>query len=90
MQGPKWAWADSNNPRVSAEKPQVEGTGGAKCGALPDDSAPRKPVDPDLVKVVAAWADLPPAIRAAIVAMAASFSAGAAHAVGENVGKGAK
>jgi hypothetical protein len=46
---------------------------GAESGALPDDSAPDPtpavPPDPDLAAVVAAWPDLPPAIRAGVLAL---------------------
>lgn len=46
---------------------------GAKCGALSSDSVPNptltKPTDPELAAVVAAWPDLPPAIRAGVLAL---------------------
>lgn len=46
---------------------------GAKCGALSSDSVPNptlaKPDDPELAAVVAAWPDLPPAIRAGVLAL---------------------
>ncbi len=46
---------------------------GAKSGAFGSDSThattPPTPTDPDLAAVVAAWADLPPAIRAGVLAL---------------------
>lgn len=49
-------------------------TGGSKSGNTPPTQAPASPApdahaDPELAVVVAAWADLPPALRAGIVAM---------------------
>jgi len=38
----------------------------AGCGGSP---TPATPADPDLSAVVAAWPDLPPAIRAGVVAL---------------------
>lgn len=68
-------------PPDSSGKPGVGGESGANCGALSGDSAPEPtrapasepapatPTDPDLAAVVAAWSDLPPAIRAGVVAL---------------------
>lgn len=50
----------------STEKARSLQAGGAECGAL---GAPNLPDDPDLRQIADAWADLPPALRAGIVAM---------------------
>jgi hypothetical protein len=54
----------------------VSVSGGAKCGALSGDSDPKPspatPTDPDLAAVIAAWPNVPPAIRAGILAMVKS------------------
>lgn len=46
---------------------------GAECGALSRNSDPKPahaiPADPDLSAVIAAWPNVPPAIRAGILAM---------------------
>ncbi len=51
----------------------VSKSGGSKNGNIAKTFGERtvmaKPTDPDLAAVVAGWADLPPAIRAGIVAM---------------------
>jgi hypothetical protein len=65
-------------------KPLVGDSGGSKTGntgaetpptpvstSTPTPPAPEAPADPELAAVVAAWADLPPAVRAGIVAMVA-------------------
>ncbi len=44
------------------------GGGGPVAHQLPG-VAPEAPADPDLARVVAAWPDLPPAIRAAVLAL---------------------
>jgi hypothetical protein len=60
-------------PRFPSGKSGVEWSGSNKSGntdAQFDDSAGMtNPTDPELAALVAAWADLPPAIRAGIVAM---------------------
>ena len=69
---PGWAGpehpCDSGGNKGGAEK------GGAESGALGSDStlqpAPATPADPELAAVVAAWPDLPPAIRAAVSTLA--------------------
>ena len=51
----------------------VSDSGGSKSGnkegGFGPPTAPPKPTDPELAAVVAAWPDLPPALRAGIVAM---------------------
>jgi hypothetical protein len=42
---------------------------GNKGGGFGPPSPPATPTDPELAAVVAAWSDLPPAVRAGIVAM---------------------
>jgi hypothetical protein len=58
---------------VFPKETQVSGAGGSKSGNKPagsgDPAAPEPPADPDLAAVVAAWPDLPAALRAGIVAM---------------------
>ena len=61
----------------------VSESGGSKSGnnweglGLPTPPAtPPKPTDPELAAVVAAWPDLPPAIRAGIVAMVGASGGG--------------
>ena len=59
--------------RFSPGKTRVSDSGGSKSGNIGTESGPAIPpattTDPDLAAVVAAWADLPPAVRAGIVAM---------------------
>ena len=38
-------------------------------GSIPPATPPAKPADPELAAVIAAWPDLPPALRAGIAAM---------------------
>lgn len=61
------------HPQNPSGKSGVASESGAKCGALPGDSDPKPalatPADPDLSAVVAAWPNVPPAVRAGIVAM---------------------
>lgn len=69
----KWAIQGPNTPPLLAEKPHVAGSGGSNSGNIPAPSggspdAPT-PADPDLSAVVAAWPDLPPAIRAGVLAL---------------------
>jgi len=50
-------------------------TGGSKSGNIGagfDPPTPPEHTDPDLARVVAAWPDLPPAIRAGVVALVAA------------------
>ncbi len=63
-------------PRFPSGKSGVEWSGGNKSG---NTDAPRGdfggvavPTDPELAALIAAWPDLPPAIRAGIVAMVAA------------------
>ncbi|MFN7022265.1 MAG: hypothetical protein ACK4WH_13185 [Phycisphaerales bacterium] len=60
-------------PRFSAEKSGVSESGGSKSGntgaRFGDSAGLTKPTDPELAAVAAAWPDLPPALRAGIVAM---------------------
>lgn len=65
-------WLGPEQPQSPPGNMGVASEGGAQCGALAPNSAPSlTPVsaDPDLAAVIAAWSDLPPAIRAGIVAM---------------------
>lgn len=58
------------HPSNSPEKQGFPAQGGAESGALGGESATnQQPADPDLAAVVSAWANLPAAIRAGIVAM---------------------
>jgi len=59
----------SGNTRVSE-------SGGSKSGNSGPDSGAPMAADPELAAVVAAWPELPPAIRAGILAM---VGAAAAH-----------
>ena len=59
-------------PANSPENRPIAAQGGAKSGALCDDSFP---TDPDLAMVVKRWPDLPEPIRAGIVAMLKAASA---------------
>jgi hypothetical protein len=53
----------AGNPHISSKR-------GTESGTLGDDSAPRPiKADPDLASVIAAWPNLPEAIRTGIVAM---------------------
>ncbi|HLO41740.1 MAG TPA: hypothetical protein VK176_12015 [Phycisphaerales bacterium] len=52
---------------ISAEKIAGTADGGAHCGAMLNQS-PFSILDPDLAQVVAAWRDLPLAIRVGILA----------------------
>lgn len=56
----------AEHPHYSAGKPSILETRGTESGTV-GMSAPQLPAD--LAAVVAAWATLPPAIRAGIVAM---------------------
>ncbi len=59
--------------RFPSENTEVPASGGSKSGNkdAPSGGSPGavKPADPDLARVVAAWATLPPAIKAGIVAL---------------------
>jgi hypothetical protein len=62
--------------RFPEGKPEVSKTGGSKSGnngtgvgPLPTPAMPSMHTDAELAKVVAAWPDLPPAIRAGILAL---------------------
>jgi hypothetical protein len=57
----------SGNAGGSASGGSKSGNNAACSGAERDIEA--VPADPDLAAVVAAWADLPPALRAGILAM---------------------
>lgn len=65
-------------PQYCGGKPRVNAEGGAKCGALLGESAPSgTALDPELARLVAAWIDLSPAIRAGIMAMVDACQGGA-------------
>jgi len=59
-------------PKQAAANPTT--TGGGFDPATPP-AMPTKPADPELAAVVAAWPDLPPALREGIVAMVAATGA---------------
>ena len=79
-------------PRFPKQETASRQTGGAESGALSTDSGPGPgepeklgataagpravPLDPDLARVVAAWATLPQALRAGIVAMVGAGGCG--------------
>lgn len=58
----------------------VSETGGSRNGSKPTEFGGRAgvavSVDPELAAVVAGWADVPPAVRAGIVAMVKAATAG--------------
>lgn len=74
-------WLGPEHPQESSGNSHGPPAGGANCGALPGESGsdparvsapiavPSTPADPDLAAVVAAWPNVPAAIRAGIVAM---------------------
>jgi len=63
--------------QFSSGKTLVSDSGGSKSGnngagfgpPTPPPTPPATPTDPELAAVFAAWADLPPAIRAGVVAL---------------------
>jgi len=61
------------HPRFSAGNTSIPKSGGSKYGNIGAGFAPlipsANPTAPELAAVVAAWPDLPPAVRAGIVAM---------------------
>lgn len=61
------------HPANPAGNTRVPDSGGSKSGNKGDGfgppTPPAKPTDPELAAVVAAWADLPPPIRAGVVAL---------------------
>lgn len=60
-------------PRFPAGVTPVSDSGGSKSGNTGAPSSgspgPAAPADPDLAAVVAAWPDLPPALRAGVLAL---------------------
>jgi hypothetical protein len=62
-----------NTPPKSRENTQTPESGGHKSGhkdaRFGHSPGPATPTESDLAAVVAAWPDLPPAVRAGIVAM---------------------
>ena len=67
--------AGLEHPLTFPSNSPISGSRGIKSGntgadSVPEPSAAMTP-DPDLMAVAAAWASLPPAIRAGIVAMVA-------------------
>jgi len=66
----KWAMRGSNPRPVSTENPPIDQRPGAESGA-PDDATAtiHNPVPSDLRLVIDRWATLPPAIRAAVLAL---------------------
>ena len=59
----------SGNAGVGESGGSKSGNKGAGFGPPTPPATPPKPTDPELAAVVAAWPDLPPAIRAGIAAM---------------------
>ncbi|MFN7375249.1 MAG: hypothetical protein ACK5VC_06635 [bacterium] len=60
-------------PSGNAGVPESRGSKSGNNGGGPGPTTPpAKPADPELAVLVAAWPDLPPAIRAGIVAMVAA------------------
>lgn len=51
---------------VAVSGTAISEEGGAECGALAEDSAPK---DHRLMQIVEAWDDLPESVRVAVVAM---------------------
>jgi hypothetical protein len=65
------------HPPFPSGKPKVDGTGGSKSGNIGAGSGPpTHTTDPELAAVVAAWSDLPRAIRTSIVAMIGASGGG--------------
>lgn len=66
--------AGFEHPPESSGNSRVSETGGSKSGNIRGGSAPgtppEAPTDPELTAVVAVWSDLPPALRAGILAAA--------------------
>jgi hypothetical protein len=56
-----------------ADTPSTYNAGIPTPSDTPSDSGQKSPSDPDLRRVVGAWPDLPPAIRAGIVVMVAAW-----------------
>ena len=70
--------AGVEHPADFAGKPGISQPGGAESDAPGGDLASiRQPADSDLAAVVKAWPDLPPAIRAGILAMIQAAQGGA-------------
>ena len=61
---------------VSESGGSKSGNNGAGFGPPTPTATPPKPADPELAAVVAAWPDLPPALRAGIAAMVAAAGGG--------------
>jgi len=60
----------SRNPSGNTHVPESGGSkSGNKGAGLGPATPPAKPTEPELAAVVAAWPDLPPTIRAGIVAL---------------------
>jgi len=66
----------SGNAGVSDSGGSKSGNNGAGSGPPRPPATPPKPTDPELAAVAAAWPDLPPAIRAGIVAMVKAAGGG--------------
>ncbi len=62
----------TGNTAVSETGGNRTGNTGAGFGPMTPPATPPKPTDPELAAVVAAWPDLPAALRAGIVAMVAA------------------
>lgn len=65
------------NPAGNTRVPDSGGSkSGNNGGGLGPPMPPTMPTDPGLAEVIAAWPDLPPAIRAGIVAMVKAAGGG--------------
>ena len=78
--------AGFEHPQNPKQETPVCVSGGAKSDAHSAPSAPNSPgnpptppTDPELAAIAAAWPDLPPAIRAGIVAMVKAARPGGAQ-----------
>jgi len=71
------------HPHVSTGNAGSSDSGGSKCGSNGAEFGSPilpKPFDPDLAAVVAAWPDLPHAIRAGVLALVNAATAARAKA----------
>lgn len=67
----------AGNSRVPDSGGSKSGNNGGGFGPATPPATPTLPTDPELAAVVAAWSDLPPAVRAGIVVMVKVAGGGA-------------
>ena len=67
---------EGQNPQATESTKTYETPDPCACPSLCQNRAQNAPVDADLAAVVGAWADLPQAIKAGIVAMVKAAGAG--------------